>query len=147
MATASVRVFSAYGAGLRRQVIWDICDKMVTGKSLELHGTGKETRDFVHAVDVTRALAVIADAAPMEGEAYNIGSGRQVSVAELSDMICGMLGFRGRPHFDGIVPRGDPLHWQADITRIKSLGFSPQIDLEEGIRSFVKWCREELAGI
>jgi UDP-glucose 4-epimerase len=147
LATASVRVFSAYGAGLRRQVIWDICEKMATSKSLELHGTGKETRDFIHAADVTRALALIAEAAPMEGEAYNIGSGKQVSIADLADMIRGMLGFKDPPHFDGIVPRGNPLHWQADITRIKSLGFLPKIELEEGIRSFVNWCREELAGI
>jgi UDP-glucose 4-epimerase len=147
LATASVRVFSAYGAGLRRQVIWDMCEKMATWKSLELHGTGEETRDFVHAADVTRALALIAEAAPMEGEAYNIGSGKQVSIAELANMIRGMLGFKDQPRFDGIVPRGDPLHWEADITRIKSLGFSPKIELEEGIRSFVKWCREELASI
>jgi UDP-glucose 4-epimerase len=147
LATASVRVFSAYGAGLRRQVIWDICEKIATRKSLELQGTGEETRDFVHAADVTRALALIAEAAPMEGEAYNIGSGKQVSIAELANIIRDMLGFKDPPHFDGIVPRGDPLHWQADITRIKSLGFSPKIELEEGIKSFVKWCREELAGI
>ena len=75
---------------------------------------------------LTRALALIAETAPMEGEAYNIGSGKQVSVAELANMIRGMLGFKDQPHFDGIVPRGNPLHWQADITRIKSLGFSPQ---------------------
>jgi UDP-glucose 4-epimerase len=147
LATASVRVFSAYGAGLRRQVIWDICGKITASKSLELHGTGKETRDFIHAADVTRALALIAEAAPMEGEAYNIGSGRQVSIADLADMIRGMIGFEDPPHFDRIVPKGNPLHWQADITRIKLLGFSPKIELEEGIRSFVNWCREELAGI
>lgn len=147
LATASVRVFSAYGAGLRRQVIWDICEKMATWKSLELHGTGKESRDFVHAADVTRALALVAETAPMEGEAYNIGSGRQVSIAELASMILNMLGFEDRPHFDGIMTRGNPIHWQADITKIKSLGFSPKIGLEEGIRSFVNWCREESAGI
>ena len=147
LATASVRVFSAYGAGLRRQVIWDICEKIAKWKSLELQGTGKETRDFVHAADVTRALALIAETAPMEGEAYNIGSGKQVSITELANMIREMLGFKDQPCFDGIVPRGNPLHWQADITRIKSLGFSPQIELEEGIQSFVNWCREELSRV
>ncbi len=146
LATASARVFSAYGAGLRRQVIWDICEKMAIRKSIELRGTGTESRDFVHAADVTKGLGLIADAAPMEGEAYNIGSGRQISIAGLAHMILGMLGYHDRPTFDGLVPRGDPLHWQADISRIKALGFSPQIELEEGMRSFVNWCREELAG-
>jgi UDP-glucose 4-epimerase len=147
MATASARVFSAYGTGLRKQVIWDICEKAATRKSLELYGTGRESRDFVHAVDITKALSLIAETAPMEGEAYNIGSGRQVSIAELANMILRMLGFEYKPHFNGVAPRGNPLNWQADISKIEALGFSPKIELEEGLKSFVDWCREELAGI
>lgn len=147
VATASARVFSAYGPGLRRQVIWDICEKIVARGSLELHGTGRESRDFVHALDVTRGLALIAEAAPMGGEAYNIGSGRQISISELAELVVNMLGFECRPRFNGLVPPGNPLNWQADISKIKALGFSPRIDLQEGIKNFVNWCREELARI
>jgi UDP-glucose 4-epimerase len=147
LSTASGRVFSAYGTGLRRQVIWDICEKVTARKSLELHGSGRESRDFVHAVDIVKALFVIAETAPMEGEAYNIGSGRQVFIAELADMILRMLGSECRPHFDGIAPHGNPLNWQADISKIGALGFAPEIGLEEGIKSFVNWRRSELAKI
>jgi UDP-glucose 4-epimerase len=147
MATASARVFSAYGEGLRRQVIWDICEKISTRKSLELHGTGRESRDFVHAMDITKGLALIAETAPMEGEAYNIGSGRQIFIAELAVMVLNMLGLKCRPHFNDILPRGNPVNWQADISKIKALGFVPEIELEAGIRGFVNWCRGELAGL
>ncbi len=147
LATASARVFSAYGAGLRRQVIWDICEKVATRNSLELHGTGRESRDFVHAADITKALFLIAETAAMEGEAYNIGSGRQVSIAELANMILRMLGFEYKPRFNGVVTRGNPLNWQADISKIGALGFAPEIQLEEGLKSVLNWCRGELAKI
>jgi UDP-glucose 4-epimerase len=147
MATASARVFSAYGEGLRKQVIWDICEKISSRKSLELHGTGRESRDFVHAIDITKGLALIAETAPMEGEAYNIGSGRQIFIAELAIMILNMLGLKYRPYFNDILPRGNPVNWQADISKIKALGFLPEIELEDGIKGFLNWCQGELAGL
>ena len=51
------------------------------------------------------------------------------------------------PQFDGIVPNGNPLNWQADISRLKSIGFNPSVELARGIKTFVNWCRAELLGI
>ena len=62
MKGTSLRIFSAYGAGLRRQVVWDICTKALLGnKEIVLYGTGAETRDFVHAEDVAMAVCQVAD--------------------------------------------------------------------------------------
>ena len=85
--TAIVRIFSAYGPGLRRQVLWDICQKAITQDSLKLQGTGTESRDFIHALDIAKALLVIAHSAPMEANIYNLGSGREVAIAELANLI------------------------------------------------------------
>src|SRR5438552_189686 len=54
--TAVARIFSAYGPGLRRQVVWDICEKALATGKLELRGTGAESRDFIHAADIARGL-------------------------------------------------------------------------------------------
>lgn len=145
--TASVRIFSAYGPGLRRQVIWDICKKVITQKSLTLQGTGKESRDFIHALDIARALNVVATSAPMHGEVYNLGSGRETTIAELANIILDALGTNFTPQFDGVVPPGTPLNWRGDISRLNALGFIPAIPLNQGIKTFANWCRNEITGV
>jgi UDP-glucose 4-epimerase len=65
--TAVVRIFSAYGPGLRRQVLWDICSRALMTGHLSLGGTGEESRDFIHAGDVAAGLRVLAERAAAEG--------------------------------------------------------------------------------
>jgi UDP-glucose 4-epimerase len=145
--TASVRIFSAYGPGLRRQVVWDICQKAITQGSLLLQGTGEESRDFIHALDIAKALSIILESAPMTGEVYNLGTGREVKISELATMVLNSLEQDFTPEFDGVVPPGNPLNWQADISQLKSIGFTPTVELERGVKTFVNWCRAELVGV
>ncbi|HEY9599673.1 MAG TPA: dTDP-glucose 4,6-dehydratase, partial [Cyanophyceae cyanobacterium] len=49
--------------------------------------------------------------------------------------------------FDGVVPPGNPLNWQADISKLKQLGFNPSVPLERGVKTFANWCRAELVGV
>jgi len=144
---AIVRIFSAYGPGLRRQVIWDICEKAIKQKSITLQGTGKESRDFVHVLDIAKALVAVATSSPMKGEIYNVGSGRETTIAELSNMIIKTLGSHYSFQFNGVIPSGTPLNWQADISKLRTIGFAPSISLEEGIKSVVDWCRLELESV
>ncbi|MHC5939492.1 NAD-dependent epimerase/dehydratase family protein [Nostoc sp.] len=147
LSTASLRIFSAYGPGLRRQVLWDICQKAITQSSLLLQGTGQESRDFIHALDIARALSVVVESAPMEGEIYNLGTGREVTISELATMVLESLEQNCQIRFDGVVPTGNPLNWQADISKLKSIGFTPTVELERGVKTFVNWCRAELVGV
>lgn len=145
--TASVRIFSAYGPGLRRQVMWDICHKALIDNSVALQGTGQESRDFVHALDIARALMLVASSAPMHGEAYNLATGREVTIAELSNLLLSSLEYEGTPQFDGVVPVGNPLNWRADISKLQRLGFNASVSLEQGTKTLANWCRAELKGI
>ncbi len=143
--TASVRIFSAYGPGLRRQVIWDICTKLLNGGGdLKLYGTGRESRDFIHAADVARALMLLAEKAPCEGERYNLASGQEVTIAELFDRLAKALGCAAQPIFGGEVRAGDPLNWRADISRLQMLGFQPTVSLDQGLRGVAAWASAEL---
>ena len=145
--TASVRIFSAYGPGLRRQVVWDICQKALTQNTVQLQGTGQESRDFIHALDIARALMIIANSASMQGEVYNLAVGREVTIAELACLVLAVLEYEGLPQFDGFVPVGNPSNWKADVSKLSTLGFSPAVSLEQGIKTFANWCRAELVGV
>jgi UDP-glucose 4-epimerase len=142
--TASARIFSAYGPGLRRQVVWDICRKALSREPLALTGTGKESRDFIHAGDIAMALETLAISAPMQGEVYNLASGREVTIVELAEIILHALGLERQLEFDGIVSPGTPLNWLANISKLNALGFTPRIALENGIRALAESCRAEL---
>lgn len=140
--TASARLFSAYGVGLRRQVVWDITQKAMTQNNIILQGDGNESRDFVHSTDIARALECLLLSAPMHGEAYNVSSGEETRIAELAELIAKQLRRSVTIQFPGALPPGTPRNWRADIRRIAALGFAPQIPLQEGIAAFVNWCKE-----
>lgn len=142
--TVSARIFSAYGPGLRRQVVWDICERLLTKGSLSLSGTGKESRDFVNATDIARALAVLAEQAPANGEIYNLSTGRETTIAELAALLIEITGVRTEVCFDGRSRAGDPLNWRADISKLQALGFEPSVGLEKGLADFAAWARLEL---
>jgi len=147
LATASARIFSAYGPGIRRQVMWDICQKAIFQDSITLQGTGQESRDFIHALEIAKALFIIANKAPMQGEVYNLGTGIEVTIAELAELLLAALDYQGSLKFDGESSVGNPLNWQAEITKIQTLGFQPEVPLKQGIHTFANWCRAELVGL
>jgi UDP-glucose 4-epimerase len=145
--SASLRIFSAYGPGLRRQVLWDIARKAMLQKELFLRGTGSESRDFIHALDIAKAVHLVTQKAPMQGEAYNLATGRETSIRELANLIIHYLDDQPSLVFDGTASPGDPLRWQANIDKLKNLGFTPEITLERGVKTFVHWCQAELKGV
>ena len=142
-----MRIFSAYGPGLRRQVIWDICQKAILQDSLILQGTGEESRDFIHALDIANAIDCITSSAEMNGEFYNLATGKEVKIRSLVELVLESLEIEKQPEFTSIVPIGVPLNWRADISRLRSLGFESTVSFERGIKTFAYWCRAELLGI
>lgn len=143
--SAATRIFSAYGPGLRRQVVWDICERVLTTGQLKLHGTGAESRDFIHAADIARGLYCVATEAPCRAEIYNLATGHEITIAELAARLLGALDCAVLPQFDGAATLGNPRNWRADISRIAALGFQSAIPLGDGLHEVAGWCREELA--
>jgi UDP-glucose 4-epimerase len=141
----ALRVFSAYGDGLRRQIMWDICRKALLEGEVSLHGTGDESRDFVHADDVAGAVVAAAGSAPLAAEAYNVGTERETRLSELAPMLLEALGSDAPVAFSGQSRAGDPRHWRADTSRIAALGFAPRVGLEEGVRRYAAWARRALS--
>lgn len=138
----SLRIFSAYGPGLRRQVVWEACRQAVRDGEIVLDGTGGETRDFLHAADVARAVRCTAENLFPRDGVILVASGREVSIQELAEQVARTAG-TPPPRFRGNPRPGDPARWSADIQRLRALGFTPEVGLEDGIDGVLRWVRAE----
>lgn len=136
---AVARVFSAYGPGLRKQVVWDIAEKAASGDGVRLFGTGAEARDFVHVSDVAGALRTIAQRGDFAGEAYNVATGTETSIREVAERVVGCVAPGTPVEFDGATREGDPVAWRADVSKLARLGFTPTIPLEDGLAGVCEW--------
>ncbi len=139
--SVSLRIFSAYGSGLRRQILWDVCEKAMSGE-VRLFGTGEETRDFIHAQDVASAARIVAEKAPMTGEAYNVATGVETTIRGLSERIASCVAPGVPVEFSGEQRPGDPVRWRADISKIAELDFRPRVSLDQGIAEYCAWYLE-----
>jgi len=139
--TVSFRLFSAYGEGLKKQVLWDMCQQLLTSGTLHLRGTGNETRDFIHGHDAARGILMALLGADMDGGAYNLASGQETSILQLATLVADALGNSVIPQFDGFVPPGDPLHWRADVSALNRWGFTCLHDLPTGVFNYANWCQ------
>jgi UDP-glucose 4-epimerase len=136
----SVRIFSAYGPGLKKQFLWDFCNKAVAGRQhIELYGSGNETRDYIYGKDICRAINCIQQAAPLTGEQINICSGESVSISSLSRKLASALAVEIDISFSGSGLQGSPSFWQGQNTLLQSMGYVPSVGLEEGIVRYAQW--------
>lgn len=142
-----LRYFPAYGPRQRKQVVHDLIAKMLASpERVEVYGTGRELRDLCYVDDIVAGTLIAADRAPARGEAYNVGSGVMVSIAEVVAEIARALGVDPEIAFTGSVRPGDSERMVADIARLRALGYEPRVPLAEGIRRTVRWLAGRDAG-
>jgi nucleoside-diphosphate-sugar epimerase len=146
VSTAVLRIFSAYGPGLAKQVLWDIHQKSQSCGIVRLDGTGEERRDFVYADDVARVVQCLARNDLPSWLMLNVASGRSVCIHELAEMLLARLGRANRVVFSGRPRRGSPQAWEADVTRLRSLALDPFTPLELGLDHYAAWLRETQGG-
>jgi UDP-glucose 4-epimerase len=142
-----VRLFSVYGAGLRKQLLWDVCSRLQeNSRELVLGGTGEEVRDWCDVRDVVRLLAMFAQS-PQAGpfRVINGGSGQAMSVSEVASLLAGHWG-RVSVRFSGNVRVGDPFSLLADNAALRATGFAWHIPPAQGIANYVRWFRERARG-
>jgi UDP-glucose 4-epimerase len=128
--------------GLRcHGVIHDFLEKLAKDPDkLVIIGTGKQCRDFVHVSDIVEALSIIGKKENINGEVYNLGLGKTVSILELANMILTILKLQNRT-----VVSTTGVSWQGDVTKIwfditkakKELGWTPKVSLEESIKEVI----------
>lgn len=107
---------------------------------IELWGTGKPRREFLHVDDLAKAIIVCLDNFDSDQQ-INIGTGIDLTVAELAEKIAKNTGFTGRINWDMARKDGTPQK-VLDIQKITNLGWKPTINLDQGIKLTVEWYLE-----
>lgn len=135
------RLFSVYGDGLCKQLLWDACNKLSQGQNL-FWGTGKESRDFVHVTDVAKALVMMNSKVKNDLQIVNVASGKAVPIFELLSELFNAYGVIDKPCFGGQINQGNPMHYWADVKKINSWDWYPEKNLSDGIAEYVRWFKQ-----
>jgi len=142
----TVRFFSAYGPGLRKQILWELAGRLLARPAeVVLSGTGEEARDFLY-VDDAAALVSLLAGLPRQTEPLivNGGSGQAVTVRQVAETLRDALGTGVPIRFGGETRPGDPERLTADISRARALGFEPRVSLDEGMARAARWLKAAL---
>ena len=100
-------------------------------------GTGKPRREFLHVDDLASACLLLLEKYDSP-EIVNIGCGEDITVRELAELICDVVGFNGELVWDATKPDGTPRKL-LDITKIRALSWQPTIPLRQGIAQTYEW--------
>lgn len=111
--------------------------KQAGAKSITVWGSGNPRREFLHTDDLADACVFLLEHYD-QPDLINVGCGEDVTIRELAETVCDVLGFEGTLEFDPTKPDGTPRKL-LDIQKIKSLGWSPKIALREGIADAYDW--------
>ncbi|MDR2365318.1 MAG: SDR family oxidoreductase [Zoogloeaceae bacterium] len=144
LSIALPRLFSVYGPELRKQLLWDVCNKLETNGEAELGGSGSELRDWMHVGDVAAALERQIAWADATAPVFNIATGHPVAVRDVAVALAAASSPPSSPppiRFSGQSRPGDPQNLCADATRLKNSGFVCAMPLNEGIVEYVTWFR------
>ena len=138
-----VRLFSVYGPGLRKQLLWDLAQRLHAHPALlELGGTGDEVRDWLFIDDAVDLLARAAGWASRSVPIVNGGTGTATTVQETVSLLITALGQRAPSIFTGQVRVGDPKALVANVDRASKLGFTAGIDLATGMHLTADWLKQ-----
>jgi len=110
----------------------------VSGKaSIVVWGTGAPRREFLHSEDLADAVSFLIEHYDSP-EIINVGCGRDVTIRELAELVCDVVGFTGTLEFDDTKPDGTPRKL-LDVSKLTKQGWQAKIPLREGIESTYEW--------
>jgi GDP-L-fucose synthase len=117
--------------------------KMQKAREFVVWGSGKPRREFLHVDDVAGACLFLLEKYDSP-EIINVGCGADISIRELAELICGVVGFDGELAWDAAKPDGTPRKL-LDVTKLNNLGWRPTIALRDGIARTYDWFRANYA--
>lgn len=150
--TVSLRYFNVFGprqdpASPYSGVISIFMTLAVLNQAPLIYGDGNQTRDFVYVKDVVNANLLAAGMNDPQGSIFNIGTGSQVTISRLWELIASLSGSSIQPGYKP-ARKGDILHSFAGMDYTKSvLKFNPDVSLEQGVDMTFEWYRGQMTGI
>ncbi len=139
-----LRIFSAYGPGLKKQIFWDMYQKLQSKGELPMFGTGRESRDYIYIDDICQAIRLIMERSPRDEHIYNIANGKEVTIRQVATEFAKKVGKdESIVSFCGTVREGEPINWRADVSKLQKLGYHQTVSLEDGIEKYLQWVRQQ----
>jgi len=117
--------------------------KMRKARELAVWGSGTPRREFLHVDDLASACLFLLEKYDSP-EIINVGCGEDISIRELAELICDIVGFEGQLAWDDTKPDGTPRKL-LDVTRLQNLGWQPTIPLRDGIAQTYEWFLKDVA--
>jgi len=148
ISTAVVRYSNVYGPWQRPDnpycgVIAKFFESAMKGDGLRIHGDGEQTRDFTFVDDAVEATLLAAFSEKADGQVYNVGTGREVSVNQLARMIIEVTGAKIEPSY---IDRRDIDNIRRRVVNIekirRELRWVPSFTIEQGLRKTYEWLKE-----
>ncbi|WP_036877786.1 NAD-dependent epimerase/dehydratase family protein [Xylanibacter oryzae] len=139
--TCCLRIFSAFGPRLKKQIFWDMYKKFKEQDTIELWGTGSESRDFIYISDIIDVIDLAIKNSTFKSEIVNVANGCQITISDLAYIFVKLLGTEKKVVFNNVVRVGDPINWEADISIIKSWGYKQKVNIEEGVEKYIIWLK------
>jgi len=133
-------IYNAYSGIARRFAL-----QLLHGIPPTVYEDGKQMRDYVNVRDVARANVLALEDERADGEVYNVGGGRAVSVLEFAEIMTKETGSSLEPRVEGEFRLGDTRHTISDISKLRALGWEPAIPVERNVAEYVAWLREQSA--
>ncbi|MBT2452497.1 SDR family oxidoreductase [Streptomyces sp. ISL-43] len=134
------RIFNTYGPRMRPhdgRVVSSFITQALTGEPLTIYGDGKQTRSFCYVDDLVRGLVALLDSS--EAGPFNLGNPVERTVTELAEMVLELTGSLSEIQYHPL-PVDDPTRRRPVISRARdALGWSPEVDIEEGLRRTSDW--------
>ena len=110
-------------------------------KTVEVWGTGAASREFLYVEDAARGIVMAAEKYN-KPDPVNLGSGKEIGIKDLVEMIARLTGFEGEIKWDTTKPDGQPRRY-LDVSRAKiEFGFNTKVNFEEGLRKTIVWYKE-----
>jgi UDP-glucuronate 4-epimerase len=138
-----LRFFTVYGPRQRPEMaIHAFCRRVDEGKPITLFGDGGTSRDYTYVDDVVDGTLGALDRAAAGFHVYNLGNTHPIALRDLVDRIGAAVG--KTPHVEHApLQPGDVMHtWAAIDAARRDLGYDPKVDIDEGLRRFVRWMRQ-----
>lgn len=142
----TARIFNTFGPRMARFVILDFLRKLRNDPSvLEILGDGQQKRDFNFVADTVQGLLLLAERGSIN-QAYNLSSGYSVSVTEIAQRLIAALGLTGQTRitYTGSSWPGDAQRWEVSIEKLSKIGYTPTVDLKNGLARTIEWSRTQL---
>jgi dTDP-L-rhamnose 4-epimerase len=130
--------YNAYSGIARRFAI-----QIMHGAPPVAYEDGMQLRDYVNVHDVARANIIVLEQERANYQVFNVGGGRAITVLEFARHMLKAFGSAMEPSVPGEFRLGDTRHTVSDISRLRALGWEPEIPVEQNVREYVDWIRQQ----